>query len=55
MTDGTRPIFWLNVLLAFAAAILVVLGKWEWVLVVAIAVVILNLVNRINGQGRPKE
>ncbi|MCE5259246.1 MAG: hypothetical protein LLG44_09340 [Chloroflexi bacterium] len=47
MADGTRPIFWLNMLLVTIMAMLVALGKWDWALAVLIALVVVNTVKRL--------
>lgn len=44
MTDGTRPIFWLNILFVMALGILAVMGQWDWVVVIFLAMLMTNVV-----------
>ncbi len=50
MADGTRPIFWLDMLLVTIMAMLVALGKWDWALAVLIALAVVNTVKRLQGK-----
>ena len=42
MGDGTRRIFWLDILVLVWMVILAALGKWEWVLVLFIGLLVVN-------------
>ena len=41
-SDGTRLIFWLNMLMAFALVVLLVLGQWDFLLAGALVFLVLN-------------
>jgi hypothetical protein len=46
MGDGTRLIFWIDVLVLIVLAILVVAGQWDWVIALFVALVFLNYFDR---------
>jgi hypothetical protein len=46
MGDGTRLIFWLDILILITIVILVILGKWDWVIAVVIGMVVVNYFDR---------
>lgn len=47
MPEGTRLIFWLDTLLVILLVIFAILGKWDWVLAITIALFIINLTSRL--------
>ncbi len=40
--DGTRLVFWLDLLVLFVAVFMALRGKWDYVLAMAIALVLMN-------------
>jgi len=42
MSDGTRLIFWLDLIILLVVVLLAVMGKWDWVIAVAVGLVVLN-------------
>ncbi|NLT73559.1 MAG: hypothetical protein GXX94_05105 [Chloroflexi bacterium] len=40
--DGTRLIFWLDIIVLFAAMVLALTGRWDFVLALAIGLVLMN-------------
>lgn len=46
MGDGTRLIFWLDILIFMAIIILCILGKWDWVIAVVIGMFVVNYFDR---------
>ncbi|HHX43028.1 MAG TPA: hypothetical protein GX714_03430 [Chloroflexi bacterium] len=46
MGDGTRLIFWIDVVVLLVLAILVVAGQWDWVIALFIALAFLNYFDR---------
>jgi len=42
MRDGTRLIFWLDLMIFLVAAFLAVMGKWDWVIAIGVGLVVLN-------------
>ena len=46
MGDGTRLIFWIDVLVLIVLAILVIAGQWDWVIALFVALVFLNYFDR---------
>jgi hypothetical protein len=41
-SDGTRYIFWLNMLMVFALVVLLVLGQWDFLLAGVLVFFVLN-------------
>jgi hypothetical protein len=52
MRDGTRLIFWLDLAVLFAVAFLVIMGKWDWVIAMAVALIVLNFFDRWTNRSR---
>ena len=52
MPDGTRIVFWVDLLVLLALAILVVARQWDWVIALFIALVIMNYFDRWWGRRR---
>jgi len=50
MPEGTRLVFWLDVFLVIVLFVMSVLGKWDWALVVIIALLIINIASRIGSR-----
>jgi hypothetical protein len=46
MRDGTRLIFWFDMLVLLAVAALVLAGQWDWVLALGIGLLVLNVFDR---------
>jgi hypothetical protein len=46
-SDGTRLIFWLDILVLLVGAILVALHQWDWVLALVIGLVMMNYFDRV--------
>jgi hypothetical protein len=46
MPDGTRIVFWVDLLVLLVLAILVVARQWDWVIALFIALVIMNYFDR---------
>lgn len=46
MQDGTRLIFWIDVVILLVVALLVLLGQWDFVVALFIALVLLNYFDR---------
>ncbi|NLV73803.1 MAG: hypothetical protein GXY52_03840 [Chloroflexi bacterium] len=44
MNDGTRRIFWLDILLVLLMAALAITGQWDWVLAALIGTLMLNII-----------
>ena len=40
--DGTRYIFWLNMLMVFALVVLLVMGQWDFLLAAVLVFFVLN-------------
>lgn len=52
-TDGTRVIFWIDVAVLVALAFLLVTRKWDYIIALVIALVILNYFDHWWGRRRP--
>jgi len=50
MPEGTRLVFWLDVFFVIVLFVMSVLGKWDWALVVFIALLIINIASRIGSR-----
>jgi len=46
MGDGTRLIFWVDVLILIVLAMLVAAGQWDWVIALFVALTFLNYFDR---------
>ena len=46
MRDGTRLIFWIDVVILLVVALLILLGQWDFVVALFIALVLLNYFDR---------
>lgn len=46
MRDGTRLIFWIDMLILLIVTLLVIAGKWDYVVALVIALVVLNYFDR---------
>lgn len=42
MRDGTRLIFWLDILIVTVVAILVLARQWDWVVALIVGLVVMN-------------
>jgi len=42
MPDGTRLVFWIDILVLFILAGLIITGQWDWVIALFVALVIMN-------------
>lgn len=49
MQDGTRLIFWIDVVVLLILTALILLGQWDFVVALFIALVILNYFDRWRG------
>lgn len=52
MGDGTRLIFWIDVVVLIVLAILVIAGKWDWVIALFVALIFLNYFDRWRAKRR---
>jgi len=50
MKDGTRLIFWIDILVLFVIMFLVLSGQWDYVIAAFIALAILNYFDRWRSQ-----
>lgn len=46
MGDGTRLIFWVDIVVLIVLAILVVAGQWDWVIALFVGLAFLNYFDR---------
>lgn len=46
-SDGTRLIFWLDMLILLAGALMVAFQKWDWVLALVVGLVLMNYFDRV--------
>jgi len=46
MRDGTRLIFWIDILIFFVLAGLTLAGQWDWVIAVFVGLVVMNYFDR---------
>ena len=42
MGDGTRLVFWLDVLILIVVAFLVLAQQWDWVIALFVALIVMN-------------
>ncbi len=54
MRDGTRLIFWLDVIVLLAVAFLIFAGQWDFVIALFIALVFLNYFDRWRTRRHPR-
>lgn len=52
MSDGTRFIFWVDMLVLIVLAFLVATGKWDWVIALFVALIFLNYFDRWRAKRR---
>lgn len=45
--DGTRLIFWLDILVLLTAVILFILHQWDWLVALVIGLVIMNYFDHV--------
>ncbi|MHB1295822.1 MAG: hypothetical protein ACYC4R_12595 [Anaerolineae bacterium] len=53
MVDGTRLIFWIDLLILLGVCFLVLTGQWDWVLALFIGLIVLNAFDRLRVRRRP--
>lgn len=54
-SDGTRLIFWLDLLILLVGAFLVAFHKWDWVLALVVGLVLMNYFDRVLKRRRRDE
>lgn len=54
MKDGTRLIFWIDVAVLLILCVLILMGQWDFVIALFVALVILNYFDRWRGRGQSK-
>jgi len=50
MKDGTRPIFWLDLVILLLVAALVLLHQWDYVLALVIGLGVMNYFDRFHSR-----
>lgn len=53
MEEGTRLIFWIDMAVLCATAILVLTGQWDFVVALMIGLIVLNYFDRWHSRHRP--
>ena len=54
MKNGTRLIFWIDVAVLLILCVLILMGQWDFVIALFVALVILNYFDRWRGRGQSK-
>ena len=54
MKDGTRLIFWIDIAILLILSVLILMGQWDFVIALFVALVILNYFDRWRSRRQSK-